>query len=71
MERESGNKLLDWHKGLAQVTGAISLSVLRRSVGRATLLDWAARLERIAKEIREKAGDRGGGSGQRDDWGRA
>lgn len=41
-----------WHKDLAYVVGALSLSIVKRSSRYSVLMQWATVLERVALEMR-------------------
>lgn len=50
-------RTLRWHRTLAQITGALSLTYSRRKLSRVALATWAADLEATAKEMRDAAAD--------------
>lgn len=50
------NRLLLWHRTLAQMTGTLSLSYGGKGVSRAAMQEWASRLRTVATDMESITG---------------
>jgi len=52
------HKVIRWHKLLAEVTGGLSLRMVKKSITKRECLEWSQQVITVAEEMRKFAHDR-------------